>query len=152
MKIAFVYSKSKLSGKLTKFFTGSYCYHVAWVDEKLGMMWDMNLIRRTRVWPHYPENQVILVDSPVDVKPEYLYQMLRTDENKYGVLDYLLFALRPLYHLVGKSTPNAGGTICSEMVYQDLVTNGFPDTFKEVPSPADLEELLLGKRNAIDNR
>lgn len=152
MKIAFIYSKSKLSGKLTKFFTGSYCYHVAWVNDELDLMWDMNLIERVRDWPQYSPENVILINSPVSVSIDYLNAKLRSDENTYGWKDYCLFALRPFYHLLGKSTPNAGGKICSEKIYQDLVANGYPDTLKEVPSPADLEELLCGRRNLIDNR
>lgn len=142
MKIAFIYSKEKLSGKLTKFFTGSYCYHTAWVDGDL--MFDMHLIRRVRHWPHYDTSTpVILVDSPVPITREYLLDKLATDESTYGVLDYCRFALRPLYHLFGKSTPNAGGIICSEMVYNDLVANGWSISFNEVPSPADLEKAIL---------
>ena len=150
MKIAFIYSKSKMYGKLTKFFTGSYCYHVAWVDEESGNMWDTHLIRRVRKWPHYPSENVILIDSPVNVTSEYLNDQLRSDNNTYGWFDYLMFAVRPVYHLIGKSTPNMGGVICSEMVYKDMVACGLPDTLKEVPSPADLEELLTGRRNLID--
>jgi hypothetical protein len=55
--------------------------------------------------------------------------LLSTDENAYGVLDYCLFALRPLYHLFGKSTRNAGGVICSEMVYNVLKNNGWAHEF-----------------------
>ena len=38
---------------------------------------------------------------------------------------------------------NAGGEICSEMVCNDLQANGWDVKFEEVPSPADLERLLL---------
>lgn len=141
MKIAFIYSKSKWSGKLTKLWTGSYCYHVAFVDGNI--MYDMNLIRRKRPWPYYNNEDVILVDSPVDVPKEYLEDKLLQDENSYGFIDYCLFTLRPLFHLFGKSTPNAGGLICSEMVYEDLRANGWQRVFTEVPSPADLERVLV---------
>ena len=144
MKIAFVSNPNKLSGKLTKFFTGSYTYHVAFVDTDRGCMFDMNLIRRIRNWPYYgPETTVVLVDTPVPVSYEYLFEKLKTDENRYSRLDYLLFALRPIYHLFGKSTRNMGGLICSEMVANDLQANGWSVQFKEVPSPADLEKVLL---------
>ncbi|MDO8294374.1 MAG: hypothetical protein Q7T29_16150 [Gallionella sp.] len=46
-------------------------------------------------------------------------RQLDVDTATYGWQDYLLFALRPLYHLLGKSTRNAGGVICSEMVNND---------------------------------
>lgn len=146
MKIAFVYGKQP-SSTLTRIFTGSTCYHVAFTD---GVkMWDMHLIRRRRPWPHYLAQRVILADCPVPVNADYLEHMLETDESAYGVLDYLLFALRPLYHLFGKSTRNAGGLICSEQVAADLAKFGWKVTFDEVPSPADLELAILGRKDAI---
>jgi len=48
-------------------------------------MYDMNLLRRRRKWPHYPEAQVALFDSPADVTREYLEEQLTSDENRYGV-------------------------------------------------------------------
>lgn len=147
MKIAFIYSTTKLSGKLTKFFTGSYCYHVGWVDEATDTFYDMNLIRRKRIWSSYSaDKEIKLVDSPVSVSATYLEGQLLTDNNTYGWRDYLLFALRPIYHLFGLSTRNAGGVICSEMVYNDLVANGFSIHIDEVPSPADLERILVNER------
>ena len=138
MKVAFIYSTTKFSGKLTKFFTDSYCYHVALVDESRGVMYDQHLILRRRLWPHYDPANVKLVEAPVPVSAEYMEQLLSTDESTYGWIDYCLFALRPIYHLFGKSTRNANGVICSEMVYNVLKANGWDVTFKEVPSPADL--------------
>lgn len=141
MKIALIYGKQP-SSALTKFFTGSACYHVGFTDG--AHFWDMNLTRRRRLWPGlYPESHVRLADCPVDVTAEYLEHRLDTDEATYGWQDYLLFALRPIYHLFGRSTRNAGGVICSEMVYDDLKANGWPVTLEEVPSPADLERVLL---------
>ena len=150
MKVGFIYSKKKLSGKLTKFWTGSYCYHVVLVDEEKGRMYDQHLIFRRRFWPHYDPASVLLVDTPVEVSREYLECLLDTDENTYGWLDYLLFALRPLFHLFGLSTPNAKGIICSELIDTILKIHGWKYEIYEVPSPADLELALLGKRNAID--
>lgn len=149
VKIGFAYGR-KPSSILTKLFTGSTCYHVFWVDLETGRMYDMNLLRRRRLWPHYPAERVILVEPPVDVPADYLEHMLDIDEATYGWRDYLLFALRPLYHLIGKSTRNAGGVICSEMVADDLIALGWPVRFAEVPSPADLELLILGRKDAIN--
>lgn len=143
MKIAFIYSKEKFSGKLTKFWTGSYCYHVAFVDEKTGRMYDQNLLFRKRRWPYYNHEDVVLIDPPVDVSADYLEYLLETDEQVYGFMDYILFALRPVYHFFGKSTRNFGGIICSERIYQILKRYGWKEEFKEVPSPADLERALL---------
>jgi hypothetical protein len=144
VKIGFSYSTTKLSGKLTKFFTGSYAYHVFLLDEASDLMYDQHLILRRRIWPHYGDNANIkLVESPVPISREYMEHLLSTSVDAYGVLDYILFALRPIYHLFGKSTRNAGGVICSELVYNVLKANGWGHTFDEVPSPADLERVLL---------
>lgn len=147
MKIAFIYGK-RPSSILTKLFTGSTCYHVGFTDG--ANFWDMNLLRRRRLWPLYPDSHVVLAECPVDVPIDYLEHMLDIDEATYGWRDYLLFALRPFYHLIGKSTRNAGGVICSEMVFNDLKALGWPVQFDEVPSPADLEVAILGKKDAIN--
>lgn len=141
MKLVFIYGNG-FSSKLTKLFTKSRCYHVGFTD---GVkFWDMNLIRRRRLWSClYPAEKVILADCPSNVTVEYLDHKLDTDTSRYGVLDYLLFGLRPLYHLFGKSTRNASGVICSEMVADDLIACGWDHIFAEVPSPADLEWLLM---------
>ena len=144
MKIAFIYGKQP-SSTLTKIFTGSTCYHVGFTD---GVkFWDMHLIRRRRLWPIYNNKKTVLIEAPVSITAEYLDHKLDTDEARYGIIDYILFGLRPIYHLFGKSTRNAKGIICSEMVADDLNANGWRYTFKEVPSPADLEYALGGKRD-----
>ena len=143
MKVAFIHSDTKLSAKLTKFWTGSTTYHVAIVDEEMGLMYDQHLIFRRRLWPHYSPENVKLVDCPVHVSSEFMEHRLSTDEATYGWVDYLRFAMRPIYHLFGKSTPNARGVICSEMVYDVLRANGWSQQFDEVPSPADLEKVLV---------
>lgn len=147
MKIVFIYG-TRFNSKLTKLFTGSTCYHVAFTD---GVkFWDMNLIRRRRIWAGlYPPEHVILVAAPVTITAEYLDLQLDTDGATYGMLDYLLFGFRWAYHLVGKSTRNAGGVICSEMVAADLAANGWGVDFPEVPSPADLELVILGRKDAL---
>ena len=148
MKIVFIYG-SRASSLLTKFFTGSTCYHVAFTD---GVkFWDMHKIRRRRNWPGlYPVDRVILTEAPAAVTADYLDHQLDTDEAEYGVVDYLLFGMRWFYHLVGKSTRNANGVICSEMVANDLAACGWPVRFAEVPSPADLELAILGRIDAIN--
>lgn len=141
MKIAIICNPNKLSGRLTRLFTGCTAYHVAWVDEEGGAMYDMNLLRRRRKWPYYPEGLVLLFDAPTAVTVAYLEAQLTSDENRYGITDYLLFALRPLYHLFGKSTRNAGGVICSEMVNNDIRACGGETPWRPndaPPSPCDL--------------
>lgn len=148
MKIAIIFNDRKLSGRLTKFWTGCYAYHVAWVDEAAGRMWDMNLIRRRRAWPHYAAGEVLLFDPPAAVTAAYLERRLETDDNTYGWKDYALFALRPLFHLFGRSTPNAGGVICSEMVNDDIWMNGGRTPWPPEgppPSPCDLYRYLTGR-------
>jgi hypothetical protein len=141
MKLAIILNKRKLSGLLTKLVTGCYAYHVAWVCEETNTMYDMHLLRRKRPWPHYTgHNEVLLYDSP-EVTVHFLEEKLRSDESVYGVWDYILFGLRPLYHLFGKSTRNAGGTICSEMVNSDLWECGVETPWHpndEPPSPCDI--------------
>lgn len=147
MKVVFIYGTA-LNSRLTLFFTGSTCYHVGFTD---GVkFWDMNKIRRRRVWPGlYPTERVVLADAPVHVTAEYLDLQLDTDEAEYGVVDYLLFGLRGIYHLFGQSTRNAGGLICSEMVSNDLAANGWLVRFGEVPAPADLEMVIFGRKDEI---
>lgn len=142
IKLAIIFNRRKLSGWLTRLFTGCYAYHCAWVDAERGLMYDMHLLRRRRSWPHYPDAQVELFDPPVPVSREYLEARLTGDDTVYGALDYCLFALRPFYHLLGKSTRNARGVICSEMIYEDLCSNGWAVEFAEVPSPCDLYRWL----------
>jgi hypothetical protein len=154
MKLAVIFNPNKFSGKLTKLFTGCYAYHVAWVDEASGKMWDMNLIRRRREWPHYADENVLLFDAPGQVNVEYLEHRLETDDNTYGWRDYVMFALRPLFHLVGKSTPNAGGVICSEMVNDDIWMNGGRTPWPPEgppPSPCDLYQFLSGRQVRPDS-
>lgn len=144
MKLAIIFNSEKFSGRLTKLFTGCYAYHSAWVDEEKGRMYDMHLIRRRRVWPHYGSAEVLLFDVP-EVTREYLEHKLETDAQTYGVWDYLLFGLRPIYHLFGFSTRNAGGVICSEMVNDDIWACGGQTPFRPgtaPPSPCDLYRWL----------
>lgn len=146
--LAIIFNRRKLSGRLTRLFTGCYAYHAAWVDEEAGLMYDMHLIRRRRVWPHYPIEQLQLFDVP-EVTRDYLESRLTTDEARYGWRDYLLFLLRPLYHLVGKSTRNAGGVICSEMVNADIWACGGTTPWRPQdppPSPCDLVRWAVGAK------
>lgn len=138
MRLVVVFNTKSLPGKLTKLFTGCYAYHVGWADD--AYFYDMYLIRQRRLWPCYAADQILEFDFP-DVTREYLEQKLSTDENTYGFKDYLLFLLRPLFHLFGASTPNAGGVICSEMANIDLRACGVKTPWSlwdGPPSPCDL--------------
>ena len=134
----------KLSAWLTAFFTGSTAYHCGFVCEETGTFYDMNLLPRKLPWPRYnPPKWVMLYPVPVLTR-QHCEDFLKMDgEQKYGWLDYALFALRPIYHLFGKSTRNANGMICSEMcaVWMNRVCYDVP--MSPVPSPADLEGWAL---------
>lgn len=147
MKIAFFYGKQP-QATLTKWFTGSTAYHVGFTD--MNRLWDMNLLRRRRVWDAARAGQVLLVDCPAPVFRAYLEHQLETDTSRYGVLDYLSFGLRRIFK---RLRFNGKGVICSEMVAADLKACGWvpPPGFPEVPSPGDLEEALLGRRDAISS-
>ena len=140
MKLGIIFNANKLSGKLTHFFTGCYAYHAIWVDDTANVMYDMHWIRRKRTWPHYNPEHVILFDVP-KVTAEYLENKLMTDTQWYGILDYCLFLLRPIYHIFGRNTRNANGVICSEMINDDIWNCGGNTQFnpkQEPPSPCDL--------------
>jgi len=169
MKIVFFFNAHKPLGKLTKYFTGCYAYHVGFWDPETDTVWDMYLLRRSYKLKHrYPQSMIVdseegldmyiagnipiiySFDAPTWMTPEFLERRRMDDEDVYSALDYLLFSCRPLYHLFGKSTPNAGGKICSEMVYEDLMsaaphgsTYPLQMKFGEVPSPCDLYKRLL---------
>ena len=147
MKLAVVFNANKFSGRLTRLFTGCFAYHVAWVDEQAGLMYDMHLIRRRRLWPRYEGSQVVLFDIP-EVTREHLEDQLTRDGSTYGWIDYILFSLRPIYHLFGQSTRNANGVICSEMVNDDMRACGreaFGAAGDPPPSPCDLYRWLRTK-------
>lgn len=144
-KLAIFYNQRSIMGKLTRIFTGTYAYHVGWICEEQDKFYDMNLIRRRRIWSIENVGRTYtLHDFPL-VTHDYLEMMNDTDTNTYGFVDYVLFAIRPLYHLFGKSTRNAHGVICSEMCNWDLIRCGYKTPFRiidEPPSPADLEQWL----------
>lgn len=145
MLLAVISNPDKFSGKLTYFFTGCHAYHVAWVDEGAGLIYDMNLLRRRRAWPRYAEATVELWDFP-QVTSDYQEHRLTHDSRAYGWKDYLLFGFRWAYHLIGKITRNAGGVICSEMVNEDLIACGVETPWllsDEPPSPCDIRRWLM---------
>ena len=139
MKIAIISNPKKLSSKLTQYFTGSPAYHICFVDEQLGKMWDMNLIFRRRLWPHYKPEHVTFYECPVNLTADELEWWLDHDEDWYGVLDYTAFAIKKLFT---GFKPSFKGAICSEKVLQILEKNGWLSPFEGTPSPADFEKVL----------
>lgn len=138
--IAIISNPDKLSGKLTRFFTGSYAYHIGFVDTERGKFYDMNLLFRRRLWPHYDPKHVTLYECPVPVTSETLEFFLDTDNDWYGVFDYIAFGIKKL--LPGYR-PSFKGAICSEKVDEILVFSGWLSPFMaSPPSPADFEKVL----------
>lgn len=149
MKIAVIIGNPKTNflSKLTSIFTKCPAYHCGFLDENSNMFYDMYWLRRKRKWPRYPEEQVMLFDIDC-VTVEYLENKLTTDDSEYGFIDYVMFALKPIYHLFGKTTKNAGGVICSEMVNNDIVACGGVTPFNKKnspPSPCDMLQWLMSK-------
>ena len=139
MKIAIISNPKKLSGKLTQFFTGSPAYHICFVEVGLGKMWDMNLIFRRRIWPHYKPENVTYYECPVHMTVADLEWWLDNDEDWYSVPDYTAFAFKKIFT---KFKPSFKGSICSEKVEQILQKNGWVSPFDGIPSPADFEKVL----------
>ena len=140
MKIAIISNPKKLSSKLTQFFTGSPAYHICFVDESIGKMWDMNLLFRRRIWPHYKPENVTFYQCPVNLTVDDLEWWLDTDEDWYSVLEYTAFAIKKIF--TGYK-PSFKGAICSEKVAQILEKNGWLSPFESTPSPADFEKVLI---------
>lgn len=145
MKLIVFFNAHKISGILTKIFTGCYAYHVGWLDEEHDKIYDMFLLRRRRIWSEVRSQggTILLFSSPEFdlVTRDYLEKKLESDENIYGWIDYLCFAIRPFYHLFGCSTRNANGVICSEMVNDDIWECGGTtpwDPKDEPPSPCNI--------------
>ena len=141
-KIVFLTNKRNRSGILTKFFTGCYAYHSGFLVPS-GYFYDMYYMRRRVKWPYKPyhESSAIMFDSPVEIPEEYFVHKILEGVDHYSMMDYALFALRPLFHLFGKSTRNYNGLICSEQVNFDLIAHGWksPWPIKAAPpSPCDL--------------
>lgn len=142
MKLVFIHAHpaDKLSARLTLWFTGSTAYHVGFVCEETGTFYDMNLLPRKLAWPRYNPPKWTTSYSMPKLTREMCEENLKRDSTiTYGWLDYLLFGLRPIYHLFGQSTRNAGGMICSEMCALWLREAGYDAPVDPVPSPADLE-------------
>lgn len=140
MKLAIIFNAKKLSGKLTRFFTGHPAYHVGWVHDASDTFYDMHAIRRKRYWSDYSHGKQYMLVAFPEVTADWLEYQLKVCEQLYGVLDYILFGVRPLFHFFGQSTRNAGGVICSEMINIDAVYSDVKTLWEldaPPPSPAD---------------
>lgn len=145
IQLAIIYSRKKLTAKLCKFFTGEYAYHCGFVDFENDTFYDMYFTPRKVSWKAKKYKDVTL--HPTILNASDCEEYLKQDSLHmvYSLFDYWLFAIRPIYHLIGKSTPNANGIICSEMCNNWLwrkkpgITPFNP--LSAPPSPADFVRL-----------
>lgn len=137
--IAIISNPRKLSGRLTLWATGSAAYHVGFVDLDAGKFYDMNLLFRRRLWPHYADDAVALYRCPIEVTAANLERELDTSTEWYGFLDYLAFVVKKVFR---KFNPSFKGAICSEKVANILIGRGWCSPFEGTPSPADFEKVL----------
>lgn len=147
MYVAFIFSNTNWEGKLCNLFTGCYCYHVGFVTDDKKWMYELNILRRRVSWEgRYPEENVMLVPCPV--KEEWLLDDIANYNGHifdpgswYGLANYLMFAVRPIYRVLGKQPKNFKGEICSQWVNEALIAAGVNTGFDKnaaPPSPCDL--------------
>ena len=145
MKLAIISSTTKLSGKLTKFWTGSYAYHCGFVDIESDTFYDMHWNPRCTTWTEHGYKDVQLFDVNLTLADCEQYR-IRDRNITYGWRDYTLFALRPIYHFFGKSTRNPSGMVCSGWCNNLLWDKNIRATpfspMQEEPSPADLDRFF----------
>lgn len=145
IQLAIIYSKTKLSGRLTKFWTGEYAYHCGFLDAENDTFYEMNIMPRAVSWAAKNYKDYSL--HPTNLTAEDCFSYLKQDalHVRYGVFDYAMFALRPVYHLFGQSTRNFSGEICSEWLNKCLwrkTPNATQFNPKDAPpSPADFARL-----------
>lgn len=144
------YNNKSIPGKVVKFLTGSYAYHMGFYVPGSDNIYDMNLLFRklpnglSRLTP----GLTVMMPCPVLITEDMLKQAVFDGVNEfcsggpanatYGFKDYLAFFFRGVYKYFGNPTPNFKGKICSEKVNDILVEHGWSSPFTtEVPSPAD---------------
>lgn len=146
-KVVLFLNKSLIRSKMCNILTGCYAYHTGFLIEDTNMFYDMYWMRRRREWHTITSNKEYkfeIYDAPVEIPETYLInQILDSGNVVYGVKDYAKFVVRPIYHVLGKSTRNSNGIICSEMVELDLIAHGWNSPLRtmlscEPPSPCDL--------------
>lgn len=151
-KIVFVINKRIINGKLTKFFTGCYCYHIGILIN--GKFYDVSPFKGRRVQDYKPENYKddyhIIFDSPVEISEAELIHKMEEHNKPYGFIDYIMFLFRPLNRIFPNFKMfNPYGVICSEQVNQDLYDAGWYGTPWNVkyhpPSPCEMLDYFLNK-------
>lgn len=168
IQIALIFgAPGKLSADLTQAFTGCRAYHIAFVAPS-GWAYDQHwLFRRFRWEGHYPAENVVLFNCPFPITEEELREEMLRDidaicdssgsmwqrlaRTLYGWRDYTMFALRPLFHAVGKSTPNFAGRVCSGRIRDMGAARGWLElggADEPEPSPCDWVQWLKQRATA----
>jgi len=150
-QIVFVINKRIFNGKLTRFFTGCYCYHVGILID--GNFYDIAPFKGRRVKKyepqHYENDEHIIFDSLVNIKEEMLIDKIINLNIHYGYLDYFLFLFKPLIRIFPKfKLINPRGEICSEQVNNDLFESGMRTPWHpsdHPPSPCTMLEYFFNK-------
>ena len=153
--IIIFYTKGK-AGKLTNVVTGCHAYHIGYLFR--DWVYDLHLTpRRLRASEYLKGQNYTLHETSVteeQVKDYWLNWYERLDAKRpkgagiwwwiknrlYSVGDYALFALRPLYTLLGKQVPNLDGVVCSEIINNVERMHGHLTPWPEEdapPSPCD---------------
>jgi len=145
VNIALFKNDKIILGHLTKIFTGSYVYHIAFITDD-GWIYEMNLkgLLRKRITDVSAGTKILIYKVPVDISEDYLIHRTLEQKEFYGFLDYLMFGIRCLGI---KLRFNGKGLICSEYINQVLWKFGYKTPWKpkidSPPSPADFERLFL---------
>lgn len=141
--VLFTHCTIKIQAFFTRLLTKCNAYHCGILIEDSDYLYDMYFMRRRRKWSEIKDSYSYeIVEAPIEIPETYLINEILNHNEAYGFKDFLKFGIRPLYHLIGKSTHNSNGIICSGMVAADLSNNGWSDMpeawYKEEPSPCDL--------------
>jgi len=143
-EIVFVINKRIINGKLTRFFTGCYCYHVGiLIDDKF---YDVSPFTGRRVGKyeptHYKDDEHIIFDSPVEINETLLIDKLENHNKLYGFIDYLFYLLKPIKRIFPNfKLFNPYGVICSEQVNNDIIDSNFVTPWpknEHPPSPCEM--------------
>lgn len=148
-KVIFFSRPKSFKNRAVALFTGCPFYHVGFLQWDEEEVYDMYFMRRKRTLAEVQRDNdhekmvFAIVDSPVEIPTKYFQDKILHQNEKYGFLDLLLFAVRPLYNLFGKTTRNQGGIICSEMVNNDLKAHdkyqlAWKCNHPQVDSPCDI--------------
>lgn len=146
-KIIVFSNKKKLAGILCNIFTGGPEHHIGFMIN--DNIYDMFLMRRKTKLDHWKRRGqfIYIFDSPVEISEEYFVNKILNDNVEYGFLDYIAFTYRWFFKiLLKKKLKDKSGLICSEMVNEDLIDNGFVTKFKKndfPPSPHDMLKYLI---------